>query len=163
LSGASPAKRRTPSFTGLIPSSAASSRAKRANRRSGTQPELLLGRALRRVGIRFKRNVASLPGCPDFVFDEARVVVLSDGDFWHGREWRSLRRKLALRHNSAYWIAKIKANRGRDRRHNRALRAAGWTVIRVWESEIRKEAGVVARRILKTVNRRADLRSYTRG
>jgi DNA mismatch endonuclease (patch repair protein) len=157
------AERRTPSFTGLRPGSDASSRAKRANKRSGTQPELLLGQALRRLGVRFKRNVASLPGCPDFVFDEARIVVLSDGDFWHGREWRSLRRKLALRHNSAYWIAKIKANRGRDRRQTRTLQAAGWTVIRVWESEIRKEAGAVANRILRAVSRRADLRSYIRG
>src|SRR5439155_25146815 len=74
---------RAPSFAGLRPASEAASRAKRANKNYGTRHEILLGRELWRMGLRYRKNMARLPGKPDIVFSRARVVVFCDGDFWH--------------------------------------------------------------------------------
>jgi DNA mismatch endonuclease (patch repair protein) len=38
--------------------------------------------------------------------------------------------------NAAFWRKKILGNRARDQRVNRALRARGWKVIRIWEHEL---------------------------
>ena len=35
--------------------------------------------------------------------------------------------------------SQITGNKARDRRVNRSLRAKGWTVIRVWEHELRRK------------------------
>ncbi len=82
------------------------------------------------------------------------MVVFCDGDFWHGRNWRRLRRRLFERANSEYWTAKISANIRRDRRQTRELEARGWTVIRVWEGDVRSDASGVAERIHQVVSQR---------
>lgn len=102
-------------------------------------------------GLRYRKNVRQLPGKPDIVFAAARTVVFCDGDFWHGKEWEQRSRKLRDGTNASYWISKIKANRNRDRRNNRALGQGGWTVIRVWETDIRDNPEQVASRIEKVV------------
>jgi DNA mismatch endonuclease (patch repair protein) len=72
------------------------------------------------------------------------VVVFCDGDFWHGRDWLRRRRKLVAGANAAYWVAKIAANIARDRRNTRLLRHQGWTVVRLWETDIlARPAGAV--------------------
>ena len=40
---------------------------------------------------------------------------------------------------AAFWLAKITGNKARDLRVNRTLRERGWTVIRVWEHELRRK------------------------
>ena len=109
------------------------------NRRTDTSCERLLRSALWRMGLRFRKNVSTLPGKPDVVFTSRRLAVFCDGDFWHGRDWEKRQQKLAHGHNSAYWIAKIRSNRDRDRRHNEDLRKAGWVVLRLWETDILKD------------------------
>jgi len=148
--------RRSPRFKGFKPASEASSRAKQANRATDTSPELLLCRALWRLGLRYRKHVANLPGKPDLVFSRPRVIVFCDGDFWHGRNWRQLAAQLKRRANAPYWIPKIAANRARDALHRRALRRTGWTVIRVWESEVRQSPEAVARRIAAAVESAAQ-------
>lgn len=66
--------------------------------------------------LRYRVNVATLPGKPDLMFARARVVVICDGDFWHGRDWESRRAKLSTGWNASYWIAKIASNIEQDRR-----------------------------------------------
>ena len=88
----------------------------------------------------------SLPGKPDVVFPRYRVAVFCDGDFWHGRDWPRLARKLRTGGNGSYWAVKIETNRLRDRRNERALRHDGWLVVRLWETDILQdpEAGANA-------------------
>jgi DNA mismatch endonuclease (patch repair protein) len=116
-------------------------------RRSRTADEELLHAALRRVGIRVRRNVASLPGSPDFVATAARLVVFVDGDFWHGRPWFT--RRAAPKSNRRFWIERFESNRKRDRRVDRRLRALGWKVMRVWGTDVRKDPGRVAERVAR--------------
>jgi DNA mismatch endonuclease (patch repair protein) len=137
----------TPSFVGLQPASAAASRVMRANTRAGGRAERILRTALWRRGHRYRTHVDSLRGHPDIVFRRQRVVVFCDGDFWHGRNWRSLRRELLRRANPDYWVAKIGRNRIRDRLQNRQLAAQGWAVIRVWETDVLADLAAVVHMI----------------
>lgn len=80
-------ERRTPSFAGLSPASPkATAAARAASRKTDTRCEVLLRSALHARGLRFRVNVAALPGRPDIVFVRPRLVVFCDGDFWHGRD-----------------------------------------------------------------------------
>lgn len=133
------------SFAGYHPSSPAASARMRSNRSRGGRAQNLLQTELRRRGIRFRSNVATLPGKPDVVLSSGRVCIFCDGDFWHGRCWRTLRRQLERRANPGYWTAKIASNRRRDRRVSGSLRRSGWQVIRVWETDVLAEPGTYDR------------------
>ncbi len=147
---------RTPSFSGLRPASANSSKAKKANKRANTSHELLLRRELRCIGLSYRKNVNDLPGKPDLVFRRARVAVFCDGDFWHGRNWKLLRRNLERGTNSEYWTRKIASNIKRDARINAVLKKSGWHVMRVWETDILSNTSGTARRIKRIVVSRLD-------
>ena len=78
---------------------------------------------------------------PDFLFRFSKTVVFMDAEFWHGHPTRcripETRRE--------WWAAKIEGNRRRDRLQNRSLRADGWTVVRVWQHELK--TSVVLRKL----------------
>lgn len=99
-----------------------------------------------------------MPGRPDIVFPSRRLAVFCDGDFWHGKDWPRRRQKLEGGANGSYWVAKIEANRARDRRNTAALQSAGWTVLRVWESAIRTDARGVALDVLEVLARLTESR-----
>lgn len=103
--------------------------------------------ALVRAGIDgWRVRVTGLPGTPDFVFERSRFVVFADGCFWHGCP---VCNPQPPRSNAEFWKAKRDLNRTKDRRHTKELRSAGWTVIRIWEHDIRKRLAVVIGRILR--------------
>lgn len=143
-----------PSFKGLKPASEISSKTKRANKRSDTEHEMLLRHELWRMGLRYRKNVVSLLGKPDIVFISAKVVIFCDGDFWHGRNWPDLNAKLRHGTNADYWQAKIKANMERDQRNSALLEGDGWLVIRLWETDIKKDVVDVAHQIARIVEER---------
>jgi len=142
---------KSPNFVGLKAAAEAASRAKRSNTKKDTQHEVLLRKSLWGLGLRYRKHVASLPGNPDLVFPGSRVAVFCDGDFWHGRNWEQLREKLAQRHNAEYWLAKISRNRERDLEQTTLLSALGWLVLRLWETDIRKDPAAAAARIRDVV------------
>src|SRR5437879_13555036 len=108
--------------------------------------ERLIQRELRKIGLRFQRNYKRLEGSPDIVFLKKKVAIFIDGDFWHG--WRLP----SWEHNlSEFWKSKLRANRRRDQRNFRRLRAAEWTVIRLWEHEIRSQKDRCIVRILRAL------------
>jgi DNA mismatch endonuclease (patch repair protein) len=72
---------------------------------------------------------------PDFVFPKLRLAVFVDGCFWHGCPLHATQ----PRNNAAFWRKKLTANQARDRKVNRALRAAGWRVWRIWEHELARK------------------------
>jgi DNA mismatch endonuclease (patch repair protein) len=145
---------KVPRFSNFKPASEATSRIKQRNRSRDTKAEMLLRKELWGRGLRYRLHAPGLPGKPDLVFSKARVVVFCDGDFWHGRRWHQRREKLGRGANALYWTAKIAANVARDRRNTRKLRLAGWTVIRIWETDIlrdvRRAAQLVERAIVLT-------------
>lgn len=108
----------------------------------GGSLEKLVQHELRARGLRFQRNVRSLPGSPDIVFRKAKVAVFVDGDFWHGWRLPAWEHKL-----SDFWRDKLYANRVRDRRNFRRLRALGWCVIRLWQHDVRRNMGACIERV----------------
>jgi DNA mismatch endonuclease, patch repair protein len=146
------AERQTPSYKGRSPASAAASiAAKAASRKRDTKPELLLRRALWMRGFRYRVDVATLPGRPDIVLFKARLAVFCDGDFWHGRNLEERLGRLSKGHNASYWTEKIRTNFERDRRNDAALDAAGWRVLRFWESEVRTNPDAAAAAVIAFV------------
>ena len=107
-----------------------------------TKPELLLRKALWHKGLRYRTNYKKLLGKPDIVFTKAKLAIFCDGDFWHGHNW-ALRGISSLEDElvtySEFWREKIIRNIERDKRNSEVLEADGWTVIRFWESEIKKD------------------------
>jgi DNA mismatch endonuclease (patch repair protein) len=104
-------------------------------RERDTAPELALRRELHRSGLRYRLDQLIVPGTRrrvDIVFAKARVAVFVDGCFWHGCPTHG-RRTHEI--NGWYWPRKIAGNRQRDADTDARLRAAGWTVVRVWEHE----------------------------
>lgn len=112
----------------------------RANKSSGTKPELAVASCFKELGLRPRKNVRGLPGTPDFVFDSASTVVQVHGCFWHGCPECLASKHLDRRPPSDYWASKIAKNRERDARDERLLVRAGWRVWVLWEHEIRDPA-----------------------
>jgi DNA mismatch endonuclease (patch repair protein) len=132
-------QRTTPSFTGLVAASKhASTAARGASAKTNTRCEIALRRELWRRGLRYRLHVGGLPGRPDVVFPIQRVAVFCDGDFWHGRDLEKRLAKLAAGHNAVYWVAKVRRNVERDHQNTRSLEAAGWIVLRFWETDVRR-------------------------
>ena len=115
--------------------------------------ELRMMALFRAHGITGWRRRQRVFGKPDFVFRRERVAVFVDGCFWHGCP----RHATQPRTRATYWAAKLSRNKERDREVTRALRRAGWRVVRVWECALaRKHWPRVAGRIARSLGRAAS-------
>jgi len=106
-----------------------------AVRRQRTRPEEVLAGFLRKERLRFCRNVAALPGKPDFFVPEAGLAIFVHGCFWHGHG-RCSKGRMRPKTNTSYWKTKVQRNQRRDCRAARQLRALGISVYTVWECEL---------------------------
>ena len=106
------------------------------NRANNTGPELRLRHALWRWGFRYRVNDRRLPGSPDIVLPKFRTVIFVHGCFWHGHE--GCRNYTIPKTHTEFWVAKVARNRERDQEVWRALEAKGWSVVIVWECQLRK-------------------------
>ncbi|OGE03347.1 hypothetical protein A3B21_04260 [Candidatus Uhrbacteria bacterium RIFCSPLOWO2_01_FULL_47_24] len=95
---------------------------------------------------KFQTNVSSIKGKPDIVFQQDKVCVFLDSDFWHG--WYYPRWKHLLKND--FWREKIENNRKRDRKTTAYLSKKGWTILRFWEHKI-KNPDESIRKILKEI------------
>ena len=120
-------------------------------RQARTAPEDAVAALLRAQGIAYRRNVRGLPGSPDFANVARGFAIFVNGCFWHAH--RNCRRphSRSPKQNAAFWQEKFAANRARDARKIRALRAMGLRVMLVWECELRDEERLKERlgRVLK--------------
>lgn len=129
-----------------------------ANRRRDTTPELALRRELHRRGLRFRVDHLAVRGLRcrvDIAFTRARIAVFVDGCFWH----RCPEHGTLPRANGEWWAQKLQGNVERDRRNDAELKAAGWSVVRVWEHEL---IGPAADRVCAAVSATGAETSSTR-
>jgi len=112
-------------------------------RGKNTGPEVKIRKMLFSGGIRGYRVHYDLPGKPDIVFVKKKIAVFIDGCFWH----RCPVDFQEPQTRKEFWMKKIESNVARDERNTRQLAEAGWTVLRIWEHEVRKEPEAVVRRI----------------
>ena len=118
------------------------------NRAKNTGPELSLRHALWHQGFRYRVNDKRLPGTPDIVLPKYRTVIFVHGCFWHGH--KDCKNYIVPKTNTEFWTAKVARNQERDQEVWRKLEAKGWSVIIVWECQLKKAV------LEDTVNRVAD-------
>ena len=101
-----------------------------------TKPELHLRHALWCQGLRYRVNDKRLPGRPDIVLPKYRTVIFVHGCFWHGH--KDCKYYTVPKTNTDFWVAKVARNQERDQEVWRKLEAKGWSVIIVWECQLKK-------------------------
>ena len=116
-----------------------------------TSIELQLRKALWHKGYRYRKNYKALPGSPDIVLTKYKIAIFCDGEFFHGKDWEVLKPRLEKSNNSEYWINKISRNREHDDEVNKQLLFLGWTVIRFWGTEIKKNTDECVKVVEETV------------
>ena len=95
-----------------------------------------------RLGYRYSLVRYDLPGKPDLAFVGRQKVIFVHGCFWHGHSCRYGR---LPKTRPAYWKPKIAANQARDRQQASHLRRDGWSVMVVWQCQLRKKDALKAR------------------
>ncbi len=119
-----------------------------------TDLEQALAKAMWVRGLRGWRRARPVERArPDFTFISARVAVFVDGCFWHGCPDCA---KTPTSHTD-YWLPKLARTRKRDAEQTRALKAAGWTVLRFWGHDIQRELSGCATAVEQAV--RANIAS----
>ena len=101
-----------------------------------TKPEEIVCKYLFSQGFRFRKNVKTLPGCPDIVLPKYKTVIFVNGCFWH--KHNGCKYFVWPKSNEEYWRSKIERNVSRDNKSIANLEASGWIVIVIWECETRK-------------------------
>ena len=100
-----------------------------------TQPELFQRKALHAMGFRYRLGGKGLPGKPDIVFPKKHIAIFVHGCFWHMHECKYFKWPAT---NSQFWREKLDGNVQRDKRVAVELQSKGWTVLTVWECELRE-------------------------
>lgn len=113
-----------------------------------TSPELFVRAVLRSMGLRYRLNVRTLPGCPDVVLRRHGAIIFVHGCFWH---LHTCRDGTIPKSRVAYWRRKLICNRDRDRKNMRRLTRGGWKVLRLWGCDIEKHPDRVVRKINKFI------------
>ena len=116
-----------------------------------TKIEVLLRKALWQKGYRYRKNYKELPGKPDIVLTKYKIAIFCDGEFFHGKDWEVLKAKLEKGKNPDYWVKKIERNIQRDEEKDQQLNFMGWTVIRFWGNEIKKNVNECIQVIEETI------------
>ena len=112
--------------------------------------EVLLRKELWSRGLRYRKNVNRIYGKPDIVFIGKKIAVFCDSEFWHGYNWEE--RKKDFKSHQEFWIPKIERNMERDAEVTAKLESEGWTVLRFWGNEIKKNTAQCADIIEKAVH-----------
>lgn len=97
--------------------------------------ELKLIEYFKQKGIAGWRRNYSVKGHPDFVFLDKKIAIFVDGCFWHGHDCRNTRPQK----NADYWEKKRERNIRHDKEITELFEKRGWTVIRIWECELKKK------------------------
>ena len=116
-----------------------------------TKIEIILRKALWKRGYRYRKHYKSIPGTPDIALTRYKIAIFCDGEFFHGKDWEVLRPRLEKSNNIEFWISKISRNRERDDEINKKLLYMGWTVIRFWGSDIKKDTDECIQVIEETI------------
>ncbi len=128
-----------------VPKKEATSRVMSANKGKETGPETTLQKGLWGVGVRgYRKNWKKAPGRPDIAFPRKKIAIFVNGCYWH----RCSVCKFPLpKTNKEFWKTKFARNKKRDIKKIKDLEHAGWSVLTIWEHEIKKDPEKAVKRI----------------
>ena len=107
------------------------------NRGTDTRPEMVVRRLIFSMGYRYRLHYKRLPGKPDIVFPGRKKVIFVNGCYWHRHGCP--KGCSVPETNKDFWIAKFDRTIERDKQNLQELSKLGWSVMVVWECEIREE------------------------
>lgn len=105
-------------------------------RSTNSKPEEIVRKFLFSKGLRYRKNVRSLPGKPDIVLKKYNTVIFVNGCFWHKHDCG---RFVMPSSNTEYWTKKISGNIERDKDNTAQLQELGWNVYTIWECQLKKQ------------------------
>ena len=105
-------------------------------RSTNSKPEETVRKYLFSKGLRYRKNVRTLPGKPDIVLRKYKTVVFVNGCFWHKHDCG---RFVMPSSNTEYWSKNISGNIERDKVNKELLEKDGWRVIVIWECQLKKK------------------------
>lgn len=109
-----------------------------ANKRKDTKPELAVRAMLRKMGYPgYRLQWKKALGHPDIAYPGRKIAIFVNGCFWHHH--KGCKYATTPSTNVDFWQEKFARNRERDRCTEKALQADGWTVVTIWECELRQE------------------------
>ena len=108
-----------------------------------TSAELRARRIAHACGLRFRVGARDLPGTPDIVNRRAKWAIFVHGCFWHAH--RNCARWKVPRNNAAFWRRKFRENRARDARKTMQLRRSGFSVLVLWECELKRDEAAISK------------------
>ena len=103
---------------------------------TGTKPEEMVRKYLFSRGLRYRKNVRSLPGKPDIVLRKYKTVVFVNGCFWHGHS--NCKYFVMPKSNVEFWQEKISRTIMRDNEAYDKLADSGWNFLTIWECQLKK-------------------------
>ena len=103
-------------------------------RSTNSKPEEIVRKYLFSKGLRYRKNVRQLPGCPDLVLRKYKTVISVNGCFWHHHDCK---RFVWPASNEDYWRNKINRNVERDHQNMQKLKEQGWKVLVIWECQLK--------------------------
>jgi DNA mismatch endonuclease (patch repair protein) len=116
-----------------------------------TKFEIQLRSYLHRHGFRFRKNDKKLPGKPDIVLPKYKTVIFIQGCFWHGHE--GCKHFVIPKTRTGFWVDKINKNKANDLKNIGKLTTVGWSVIELWECELKKDFDGIAFELVCLLNR----------
>ena len=105
-----------------------------------TKPEILVRKFLFSKGFRYKLHDKSLPGKPDIVLPKYKTVIFVHGCFWHGHKGCKYAKLPETR--KSFWYEKIRRNMELDSINKKTLRKRGWTIIEIWQCQLKKHGAI---------------------
>lgn len=102
-------------------------------RHKDTGPEWTVRKLLSGLGFRYRLHGRHLPGSPDIVFPSRKKAIFVHGCFWHRHPACGRLPKSRIE----FWEQKLRNNRARDLRNQRALKRQGWDYAIVWECQLK--------------------------
>ena len=106
-------------------------------RNKNTKPEIAVRSFLHRNGFRFRLHSRNLPGTPDIILPKYRTVIFVHGCYWHRH--RGCKDATMPKSNTEFWEKKFSGTVIRDSQKKDSLIELGWSVIVIWECEIKNE------------------------
>jgi DNA mismatch endonuclease, patch repair protein len=124
--------------------------------------EVALRKALWHLGFRYKLQDRTLLGRPDIILPKYRAVIFVDGDFWHGRALleggEEALRQVIRGSRFEWWRDKLSRTIERDAQVTSRLQDDGWSVIRVWESDLITSFETTTKHVVSQLNPEASSR-----
>ena len=100
------------------------------------------------MGYRYRIHDKTVFDKPDIVFRKQKVAIFCDSEFWHGKKYLNGEQ---FKTNASFWEAKIKRNIERDKEVNERLKSEGWTVLRFWDGDIKKELFLIIDKLMAII------------